>query len=160
MSRQAKILFVCLGNICRSPTAEGVFRHMVAASPLAGKLTIDSAGTSANHIGQAPDPRSIAHAAKRGVDLAPLRARQIQASDFERFDLVLAMDDANLKRLQALCPPRWHSKLALLMDFGGEENEYEVPDPYYDGPEEFELVLDLVEAGCAGLLEHVMETQK
>lgn len=159
MAAISSVLFVCLGNICRSPTAEGVFRHLVAARGLAGKIKIDSAGTSANHIGQAPDPRAVKHAATRGVDLTPLRARQIQASDFERFDLVIAMDGANLKRLEALCPARWHGKLHLLMDFGGEEDECEVPDPYYDGPEAFEMVLDLVESGCAGLLEHVVEAR-
>lgn len=157
MSVPSSVLFVCLGNICRSPTAEGVFRSMVAATPLAGKLTIDSAGTSANHIGSPPNPRSIVHAAKRAVDLSALRARQITASDFERFDLVLAMDGANLKRLQALCPSRWHSKLAHLLDFGGDEDEIEVPDPYYGDAADFELVLDLVEVGCEGLLEHVLD---
>ncbi len=123
------VLFVCMGNICRSPTAEGVFRKMVADSPLAGKIDIDSAGTHGYHVGSPPDARAVEHAAKRGYDLSPLRCRQVNATDFERFDYILAADAMNVKHLKAMCPTRLVHKIEYLLDYGGDEDAFEVPDP-------------------------------
>jgi protein-tyrosine phosphatase len=150
-----KVLFVCMANICRSPTAEGVFRKMVAAGPIAGLVDIDSAGTHGYHEGSPPDPRAIEHAKKRGYDLTPLRARAVSPTDFERFDYVIAMDALNRRHLKSICPTRLQSKIELLLDYGGEDDEYEVPDPYQGKPEDFELALDLIEAGCEGLHEYL-----
>ena len=155
-----KVLFVCMGNICRSPTAEAVFRKMVADSPFVGRIDVDSAGTHGYHVGAPPDPRAVEHAARRGYDLAPLRARQVSASDIEQFDYVLAMDDINVRQLKALCPSRLQHKIELLLDYGGEEDESVVPDPYQGEAKDFEIVLDLVEAGCEGLLEYIGEQLK
>ncbi len=155
-----KVLFVCMGNICRSPSAEGVFRKMVEDGPLKGKVDIDSVGTHGYHEGKEPDPRAIAHAAKRGYDLTPLRAREVSPSDFERFDYVIAMDETNRRHLKAMCPTRLQNKIELMMDYGGEENEYEVPDPYQGKPKDFEHALDLIEAGCEGLHEYLVEQFK
>jgi len=155
-----KVLFVCMGNICRSPTAEGVFRSMVEAGPLKGKVDIDSAGTIGNHEGEPPDSRSISHAKQRGTDISMLRAREVSVSDFERFDYVIAMDDANRRHLRAICPTRHLNKIELLLEYGGEEDEYEVPDPYHGAPADFEEVLDLIEAGCEGLHEHLVDKQR
>jgi protein-tyrosine phosphatase len=152
-----RVLFVCMGNICRSPTAEGVFRQRANALEIGHLIDIDSAGTHNYHEGAPPDPRSIAHAAKRGVDLSSLRARKVVAADFSRFDYIVAMDDNNRRHLLAMCPPRLHHKISLLMEWGGEEDEYEVPDPYQGGADGFEHVLDLVETGCEGLLEAISE---
>ncbi|MCG2584804.1 low molecular weight protein-tyrosine-phosphatase [Massilia sp. TS11] len=146
------ILFVCMGNICRSPTAEGVFRAQAEAAGLGAQLHIDSAATHAYHTGEPPDARSIAHAARRGVDLSLLRARPVQPSDFSRFDLVLAMDHGNLDRLLAQCPDVHRHKLGLFMDYAEQHTSAIVPDPYYGGPEDFETVLDYVEAASSGLL--------
>lgn len=145
-----RILFFCMGNICRSPTAEGVMRARLAEAGLATK--VDSAGTHGYHAGEPPDERSQAHALRRGYDLSRLRARQLVAADFERFDLVLAMDDDNLAQAARLCPPAQRHKLQLLMAYAPDAGSRVVPDPYYGGPEGFERVLDLVEAGCNGLL--------
>jgi protein-tyrosine phosphatase len=150
-----KVLFVCMANICRSPTAEGVFRKMVAAGPIAGLVDIDSAGTHGYHEGSPPDPRAIEHAKKRGYDLTPLRARAVSPTDFERFDYVIAMDALNRRHLESVCPTRLQNKIELLLDYGGEDDEYEVPDPYQGKPEDFELALDLIEAGCEGLHEYL-----
>lgn len=155
-----KVLFVCMGNICRSPTAEGVFRSMVEAGPLKGKVDIDSAGTLGYHEGSPPDPRAIAHAKQRGVDIDMLRAREVSPSDFERFDYVIAMDDDNRRHLRAMCPTRLQNKIELLLEYGGEEDEYEVPDPYHGKPQDFEIALDLIEAGCEGLHEYLVDLQK
>jgi len=155
-----KVLFVCMGNICRSPTAEGIFRSMVEAGPLKGKIDIDSAGTLGYHEGAPPDPRAIAHAKKRGVDIEMLRAREVSPSDFERFDYVIAMDDANRRHLRAMCPTRLQNKIELLLEYGGEEDEYEVPDPYHGKPQDFEIALDLIEAGCEGLHEYLVDQQR
>ena len=154
------VLFVCTANICRSPTAEGVFRKLVANSPLAGHVEIDSVGTHNYHVGEAPDPRAIEHAGKRGYDLAHLRARQISAGDFERFDYVLAMDAANIGQLKAMCPTRLSEKIELLLDYGGELDEMEVPDPYQGRPRDFEHALDLIEAACQGLLAYLLDLQR
>ena len=151
-----RVLFVCLGNIYRSPTAEGVFRALVRAKGLEELIEIDSAGTGAWHIGHPPDPRAIARAARRGIDLSGLRARQVLApEDFVRFDLLLAMDEDNLLTLQRMCPPHLANKLGLLMAYGSDPEVREVPDPYYGGEAGFERVLDLVEEACAGLLHHI-----
>ncbi|MEO8385316.1 MAG: low molecular weight protein-tyrosine-phosphatase [Betaproteobacteria bacterium] len=151
-----KVLFVCLGNICRSPTAEAVFDKLVAEHGLTDVLEVDSAGTNGFHIGQSPDPRSVKCAAKRGIDLTPLRGRQIERADFERFDYVIAMDDENVRQLSALCPESQHGKFSLLLSYADRCNYREVPDPYYGGTREFELVLDLIESGCRGLLDHLL----
>jgi protein-tyrosine phosphatase len=151
------VLFVCMGNICRSPTAEGVFRKMVADSPLAGKVDVDSAGTHGYHIGSPPDPRAIEHAARRDYDISGLRGRQVNASDFERFDYILAADHMNVRQLRAMCPTRLVHKIEYLLDYGGEEDEFEVPDPYQGEAKDFELALDLIEDGCRGLLEYLTD---
>ncbi|MCX7172785.1 MAG: low molecular weight phosphotyrosine protein phosphatase [Proteobacteria bacterium] len=148
-----RIVFVCMGNICRSPTAEGVMRALVERAGLAQHYELDSAGTHAYHLGNPPDPRSLKAAALRGYDFSALRARQICADDFMRFDLVLAMDRDNLAQLQRACPPELRNKLGLFLDYAEECDDDEVPDPYYDGPEGFERVLDLAEAAAQGLIE-------
>ena len=145
-----RILFFCMGNICRSPTAEGVMRAKLAAAGLA--VEVDSAGTHGYHVGDPPDERSQAHAARRGYDLSPLRARRLVAADFDRFDLVLGMDEANLREAERLCPPAQRHKLQLLMRCAPEADSRIVPDPYYGGEADFERVLDLVEAACDGLV--------
>ncbi len=155
-----KVLFVCMGNICRSPTAEGVFRKMVNEGPLKGKIDIDSAGTHGYHEGAPPDPRAVEHAAKRGYDLTALRAREVSPSDFERFDYVIAMDETNRKHLRSICPTRLQNKIELLLDYGGEDGEYEVPDPYHGKAQDFEVALDLIEAGCEGLHEYIADQVK
>lgn len=150
-----KVLFVCLGNICRSPTAEGVFRKLVVDEGLAAHIEIDSAGTHAYHVGSPPDSRAQEAAARRGVDLGPLRGRKALASDIEIFDYVLAMDHENYHNLMAICPVGLESRVALFLDFAPARDEREVPDPYYGGPNGFEHVLDLVEEASRGLLEHI-----
>ena len=155
-----KVLFVCMGNICRSPTAEGVFRKMVESGPLAGKVDIDSAGTHGYHEGAPPDPRAIEHAKQRGYDLTQLRAREVSPSDFERFDYVIAMDELNRRHLKSICPTRLQNKIELILEYGGESDEYEVPDPYQGKPADFETALDLIEAGCEGLHEYLHDQLK
>jgi protein-tyrosine phosphatase len=155
MTEQVKVLFVCMGNICRSPTAEGVFKRFVAEAGLAGHILSDSAGTHDYHIGEPPDPRTQRAAAKRGYDLAALRGRQVARRDFDEFDYVLAMDETNLRLLERLCPPTHAHKLKLFLDFSGDPVRREVPDPYYGGAQGFEQVLDLVEQASRGLLEHL-----
>ncbi|WP_396328686.1 low molecular weight protein-tyrosine-phosphatase [Burkholderia anthina] len=152
MNRVA-ICFVCLGNICRSPTAEGVMRHQVDAAGLADRIAIDSAGTGDWHVGEPPDTRAQAAAHTRGYDLSALRARQVSAADFERFDLLLVMDEANLAELRRRCPPEHRDKVRLLMEFAPGTAETEVADPYFGGAQGFEQVLDQVERACAGLLD-------
>ncbi|MEF3192854.1 MAG: low molecular weight phosphotyrosine protein phosphatase [Halothiobacillaceae bacterium] len=156
MNRQeVSVLFVCMGNICRSPTAEGVFRRKVAEAGLSGRIRIDSAGTHAYHVGNPPDPRAIQAAQRRGYDLSGLRARKVEVSDFSRFDYVLAMDEDNLAILERLMPTESSSRVALFMAFAPEYGAREVPDPYYGGPAGFEQVLDMVEAAAEGLLETI-----
>jgi protein-tyrosine phosphatase len=152
-----KVLFVCLGNICRSPTAEGVLRKLVAEASLDGQVEIDSAGTLGFHAGQPPDPRSIEHAMRRGVDLSSLRAREIVLADFERFDYVLAMDLDNLRQLKARCPGHLSQKIKLLLDYSAIGGTREVPDPYHGEAKDFELTLELIEAGCKGLTQHLTD---
>lgn len=152
-----KVLFVCMGNICRSPTAEAVFRHYVAQAGLAEHIHIDSAGTHDYHIGEAPDARTQRAAKQRGFDMSMLRGRQVGVEDFSRFDYVLAMDEANLSILERLRPRDAESHLGLFLQFAGHHSEREVPDPYYGGADGFERVLDMVEDAAAGLLRHVRE---
>lgn len=147
-----KILFVCMGNICRSPTAEGVFRHRIAALGLAGKVHIDSAGTHNYHPGSPPDERSQRHAHKRGYDLSALRARQIRDEDFEAFDLILTMDWDNQALTEEMCPEPHRHKVRRLAEFFHTRQETVVPDPYYGGAKDFELVIDLVEDAVEGLV--------
>lgn len=147
-----RVLFVCLGNICRSPTADGVFRTLVQQAGLDGSISIDSAGTGDWHIGRAPDKRASAAAASRGYDLSALRARQVCAQDFIEFDYILAMDENNLNDLRALCPAHLQDRLRLFLDYAPQFGVREVPDPYYEGAEGFELVLDMVEAAAQSLL--------
>jgi protein-tyrosine phosphatase len=149
------VLFVCMGNICRSPTAEGVFRRTVAAESLDIALDIDSAGTHAYHIGDPPDPRARRAAETRGVDLSRKRARRVAVEDFARFDLVLAMDELNRAALMELCPPEYRERVRLFLEFAPQVGRLDVPDPYYGGSNGFEYVLDLAEEASLGLLEHV-----
>ncbi len=149
------VLFCCMGNICRSPTAEGVFHRQVVAEGLKDRIRIDSAGTHDYHIGYAPDPCSQAAAAARGYELGHLRARQIALHDFAGFDYILAMDKGNLAALRRVAPAEYRSKPELFMAYGVRRSVIEVPDPYYGGPEGFELVLDMAEEACAGLLSTI-----
>ncbi|WP_446332785.1 low molecular weight protein-tyrosine-phosphatase [Burkholderia pseudomallei] len=161
--KSVAICFVCLGNICRSPTAEGVMRHQVAAAGLDGAIEIDSAGTGDWHVGEAPDARAQQAARARGYDLSALRAlraRQIGDADFERFDLVLAMDGANLAALRKRCPPQYRGKVRLLMEFAGDGSAGDIADPYFGGARGFEQVLDQCEAACRGLLDSLRETAR
>jgi protein-tyrosine phosphatase len=145
-----KILMVCLGNICRSPTAEGVLRARLAQEGVDG-VEVDSAGTADYHTGEPPDERTVAHARRRGYDLSVLRARQVKPIDFVLFDRVYAMDTNNLANLRRACPPEHAHKLALFLDVLGEPGR-PVPDPWSGGPRDFELVLDLCEAACARIV--------
>jgi protein-tyrosine phosphatase len=147
-----KILFVCLGNICRSPSAEAVLRAIAAREAPELKLEIDSAGTAGYHVGDAPDARSQAAALRRGYDMSPLRARVVEAADFERFDLILAMDTNNLEVLRRRAPAEYRERVRLFLEFAPDCGLDEVPDPYYGGPTGFEQVLDLVEEASRGLL--------
>lgn len=147
-----KVLFVCLGNICRSPTAHGVFEKLVADAGLQDSLQIDSAGTGDWHIGRAPDERTLQAASKRGYDLSNLRARQVTNADFQNFDYVLAMDKSNLKDLRAMTGGKTNCHVSLFLDFAESSWKREVPDPYYGGEDGFETVLELVEDGARGLL--------
>jgi len=149
------VLFVCLGNICRSPTAEAVFRHQVEAAGLGGRIAVDSCGTAAYHVGEPPDARSQQAAARRGYDLSALRARQFRAENFLRFGWILAMDRSNLAELEALRPTQWDGHLGLLLGLDPHSVREDVPDPYYGGGRGFEDVLDLLEAAGAALLERI-----
>ena len=151
-----KILFVCLGNICRSPTAEGVFRKYLADSALADKVSVESAGTADWHTGKGPDPRTCEAALKRGYDLSKLQARQATAEDFHNFDLILAMDKSNLANLEALRPADSRAELDLLLQ-RYDLPRSEVPDPYYGGEQGFEDVLDLLENASQALLAELQE---
>ncbi len=155
--KKTRILFVCMGNICRSPSAEGVMRKLVNDAGLQHVIDIDSAGTHEYHVGAPPDARSQAAAKARGYDLAALRARQVCAADFIEFDLLLAADKSNLAILQAQCPPSLRGKLRLIMQYAQNAPVTEVPDPYYQGAKGFELVLDYLEAACSGLLRELKQ---
>lgn len=149
------ILFVCMGNICRSPTAHGVFRQYIEESGLSHQVRVDSAGTHAYHVGEAPDPRSQTHALKRGYDLSDLAARQLDDRDFDHYDLLLVMDWENYALTEQRCPENKKYKIRRLTEFCKVNQASVVPDPYYKGSEGFEEVLDLVEDACDGLLDHV-----
>jgi protein-tyrosine phosphatase len=153
-----RVLFVCMGNICRSPTAEGVFRKLVAERAPDLDIEIDSAGTHGYHEGAPPDPRARRAAERRGVDLASLRARRVVATDFSYFELVLAMDEQNLQHLLDDCPAEYRDRVRLFLEFAPHLERREVPDPYYGGSSGFEHVLDLVEQASSGLLEHLLRT--
>jgi protein-tyrosine phosphatase len=153
------VLFVCLGNICRSPTAEGVFRKLVSEAGLSEHIHIDSAGTASWHQGKMPDARTIAAAKSRNIDLSVLRARAVIANDFNQFDYILAMDESNLEYLQSLKPENYTGHLGLFLAFGKQTHYREVPDPYHGGQAGFELVLDLVEDAAAGLLDAIQRNK-
>lgn len=154
-----RVLFVCMGNICRSPTAEGIFRARVREVGLANHIATDSAGTHGYHVGEPPDRRAIEAAARRGVDITDLRARRVQVEDFRRFDLILAMDRDNLAQLNRICPRDVVERPRLFMDFAPHIEARDVPDPYYGGADGFEHVLDLVEEASRGLLDHLWLTR-
>ncbi|OUS09650.1 phosphotyrosine protein phosphatase [Gammaproteobacteria bacterium 53_120_T64] len=148
------VLFVCLGNICRSPTAHGVFEKLLAEQGLDSCIRVDSAGTGDWHLGKQPDPRTIAAGQRRGYDFSQLRARQVSEDDFSHFDYILAMDGSNLTNLQAMRPPAFKGRLSLFLPFG-PGTQHEVPDPYAGGEEGFEQVLDMIEQAGEGLLAHL-----
>ena len=158
-----KILFVCLGNICRSPTAEGVFRHFANQQSKLGQLEIDSCGTSAHHLGESPDPRSVRAAKARGYDLSSIRSRKITLSDFAVFDYILAMDNQNLQQIERLAEQASkdiidgsRAKVSLFLDYDSESSQREVPDPYYGGSQGFDQVIDLIEGASRGLINDLL----
>lgn len=153
---KAAVLFVCMGNICRSPTAHGVFQTMVDEQGLGDRILVDSAGTHSYHIGSSPDMRSQDAALRRGVDLSGLRARQFESSDFLDFDFLLAMDHSNLSNMSALRPDSVRARLELMLDYSEIYKQKEVPDPYY-GNDGFELVLDMINDASAGLLKYIRQ---
>ena len=150
-----RVLFVCTGNICRSPTAEGVFQHLVNAENLHQYVLVDSAGTHGYHVGEQPDQRSMRAAAQRGYDLTGLRARQLVLSDFVEFDYLLAMDQGHLSILERGAPDEQRQKVSMLLDFSQKYGGHEVPDPYCGGEQGFEFVLDMIEDAAAGLLADI-----
>jgi protein-tyrosine phosphatase len=154
------VLMVCMGNICRSPTAEAVLRHKLDGAGLAAHVQVDSAGTHAWHAGAPPDHRSQRHALRRGYDLSTLRAREVVAADFERFDLILAMDWDNLALLEERCPEGSQHKLRRLTEFARHHDSPVVPDPYSGGGKDFEFVLDLIEDACDGLIEAFVSRER
>jgi len=154
-TQKVNVLFVCLGNICRSPTAHGVFEAMLQEQGLSDRIEVDSAGTSGWHIGASSDPRSSEAAGRRGYDMSHIRARQVSAEDFSTFDYILAMDDQNLADLQALKPSGFSGCLDLFLNFSNAYAGQAVPDPYYGGEQGFEQVLDMVEDGSRGLLRRI-----
>lgn len=157
---KTRVLFVCMGNICRSPTAEGVFRRRAREAGLDALVEADSAGTHDYHIGEPPDARSQQAAARRGYDLGGLRARQVAVEDFAAFDYVLAMDRTNHAALLRLCPQQYRDRVRLFLDFAPACGVREVPDPYYGGARGFEAVLDLVEAAAQGLCDEISKANK
>jgi protein-tyrosine phosphatase len=152
-----KVLFVCLGNICRSPTAEGVLRQLLMQEAPELQIEVDSAGTADYHVGDPPDPRSQRAAAQRHIDLSGLRARQVRAGDFEDFDLILAMDRDNLRELEAIRPRHSRGRLQLFLDYAPHLGRRDVPDPYYGGASGFDEVLDLCAAASRGLIRALQE---
>ena len=157
MKQSTSVLFVCLGNICRSPTAEAVFRHKAELAGL--DIQIDSAGTHGYHIGKQPDRRSQNAGVERGYSFKGLKCRRVDEGDFERFDFILAMDNSNLANLHGMSPSQYHDKIKLFLDFANADDK-EVPDPYYGGKRGFELVLDLIEEASDGLIAHIKQTQQ
>lgn len=150
-----RVLMVCMGNICRSPTAEVVFRTFVRKNNLGAKVEVDSAGTHGYHVGESPDGRTQRAAALRGYDLSQLRARKVAPQDLDYFDLILAMDKSNLDNLRRMASPEQHAKIGLFMDYSKEFDDEEVPDPYYGLGHGFDLVLDMVEDAARGLIEEI-----
>ncbi|MGD9662053.1 MAG: low molecular weight protein-tyrosine-phosphatase [Porticoccaceae bacterium] len=154
-SPQTGVLFVCLGNICRSPTAEGIFQHLVNIHQLSESIFVDSAGTGSWHIGRPPDARSQRVALQRGYDISHLRARQVSAGDFDDFDYILALDAANLANLEKIRPQHYAGHLGLLLPFAPHLRRREVPDPYGGDEKDFQLVVDLIQEAAEGLLNHI-----
>lgn len=152
MAEPVRLLVVCLGNICRSPVAEGVLRARIAISTLAGQVELDSAGTGDWHVGEPPDRRAIANASEHGVDISGLRARQLAAADFQRFDWLLCADRANLRDVRARAPSQSSARTALLLEWAGIEGLGEVPDPYTGGPAQFEHVYQLLDRAADGVI--------
>jgi len=150
-----KVLMVCMGNICRSPTAHGVFETLVSQEGLQARIEVDSAGTHAYHVGESPDRRAQATAQRRGFDLSAQRARRVKEQDFEEYDYVLAMDADNHANLMLVCPPGFENRVQMFLQFAPEREESDVPDPYYGGQHGFDHVLDLVEAASRGLLAEI-----
>lgn len=157
---KVSVLFVCMGNICRSPTAEGFFRKAVEEAGLSESVHIESAGTHAYHAGLPPDQRAQAAAERRGVVLSSIRARRVTDEDFETFDYILVMDSENREALLARAPEQHHDKVQLFLEFAGTGRAAEVPDPYYGGTSGFELVLDLVEQAAEGLLSRIRRDRR
>lgn len=154
-----KVLFVCMGNICRSPTAHGVMQHKVAERGLEKRLTIDSSGTHAYHVGEKSDARSRALASSKGIDMEYIRARKISILDYDEFDYILAMDEENLELINYYAPADYSAKISLFLHYANERGvtqESIVPDPYYGGDAGFEHVFDLVDKGCDALIEHIL----
>lgn len=152
-----KVLFICMGNICRSPTAHGVFARLVAEAGLDSVIEIDSAGTHAYHVGKPPDGRAQRSAMQRGYDLSELTARKVEPNDCQKYDYLLVMDEENYNDVAALCTPGSEEKVRLFLDFAEQLREREVPDPYYGGPRGFDYVLDLIETASAALLEDIRQ---
>ncbi|CAN8142385.1 putative low molecular weight protein-tyrosine-phosphatase slr0328 [uncultured Thiomicrorhabdus sp.] len=155
MAKKVSVLFVCLGNICRSPTAHAVFRKMVKDQGLEKQIEIDSAGTGAWHVGNPPDKRATQVAEGRGIQMRDLRARQVDFGDFYQYDYVLAMDNSNYSNLYEMALPEHREKLHMFLSFSDDFSETEVPDPYYGGPDGFDYVFDMVDSASIGLLEHI-----
>ncbi len=155
-----RVLLVCMGNICRSPTAEGVLRHFIKINGLGDKVEVDSAGTHGYHVGEPPDQRTQRAASARGYNLSQLRARKVARQDLDYFDLILAMDKSNLDNLQRMAMPEQRAKIRLFMDFAHNFDDDEVPDPYYGLGHGFDLVLDMVEDASQGLVEDIRKTMK
>jgi len=155
--KKISVLFCCMGNICRSPTAEAVFRAKVEEAGHEQQILIDSVGTHDYHIGNPPDLRTQRAAKQRGYDMSGLRGRQVEVADFTRFDYVLAMDNANMAILYRLCPQPQRDRLGLFLEYANKHKEREVPDPYYGGEDGFERVLDMVEDAATGLLLHIQK---
>lgn len=155
-----KVLFVCMGNICRSPTAEGVFRKLIEDQSVDQNIKIDSAGTHAYHVGEAPDKRAQSAAHNRNIDLSKLRGRKFTSTDYHDFDYLLAMDQSNYSHMQSIDPGDGKAELSLLLDFATQSSEREVPDPYYGGDRGFERVLDMIQDGSEGLLKHIRQQHK
>ncbi len=149
------VLFVCMGNICRSPMAEGVFRTLIEKLHLTDKIWTDSAGTHAYHVGEAPDTRAQSTMRENSIDISPLRARQIDWVDFENFDHILVMDDSNFNLIMESCPKEYRSKVKYLLDFAPHLNTRNVPDPYYGGNNGFKRIFDMIEASATGFLNEI-----
>lgn len=155
---KVSVLFVCLGNICRSPTAHAVFRKQVEEAGLADVIEIDSAGTAAYHVGKQPDMRAMQTARNRGIEMMDLRARKVDFGDFYVYDYILAMDDANYHNLLELALPEQKDRVQMFLEYASGFEETEVPDPYYGGAQGFEHVFDLVDSASKGLLNHIKQT--